>query len=58
MDAGAGIAGGQGELVLQGQGVEHSHPLSEGNTDNTPVDADVGNLAVELDVVDLQPQDT
>ena len=53
VNAGAGVAGRDGEPGLQVAGVEDSELLHEGDDHDAAVHGDVGDLRVEFDVVDL-----
>ena len=54
VDAGARVAGGDGEPCLEVACVEHGKLLNEGDDHDAPVHGDVGDLRVELDVMDLE----
>ena len=53
VDAGARVAGCDGEPGLEVAGVEHGELLDKGDDHDTAVHGDVGDLRVELDVVHL-----
>ena len=53
VDTRARVARGDGEPCLEVAGVEHGELLHEGDDHDAPVHSDVGDLRVELDVVDL-----
>ena len=53
MNAGAGVAGRDGEPGLQVAGVEDGELLHEGDDHDAAVHGDVGDLRVEFDVMDL-----
>ena len=54
VDAGARVAGGDGEPRLEIAGVEHCQLLHERDDHYSPVHGDVSDLRVELDVVYLE----
>ena len=45
-----------GHLVPQAEGIKNCYTLAKSDADDPLVDADVGNLAAELDVVHLEGQ--
>ena len=53
VNAGAGVAGRDGEPGLQVAGVEDGELLHEGDDHDAAVHGDVGDLRVEFDVMDL-----
>ena len=51
VDAGAGVAGGDGKAGLEGAGVEGRQLFTERSDDQATVGQNVGNFRVELDVL-------